>query len=107
LKVKNGGNACNSSYLRSRRILSFRPAGARLLIPYLKNKMIKHKKVGGIAQVVEHLPSMHKALNSISNTEKKKILCKPFQHINGYSSVHYSYTLGIQISIRLYHKALT
>jgi hypothetical protein len=72
LKVKNGGKACNSSYLRSRRILSFRPAGARLLIPYLKNKMIKHKKVGGIAQVVEHLPSMHKALNSIYSIRKKE-----------------------------------
>jgi hypothetical protein len=34
--------------------------------PYPKNKL-KAKRTGGMAQVVEHLPSKHKALSSTSS----------------------------------------
>jgi hypothetical protein len=42
--------------------------------PYLK-KQPKHKKAGGLAQVVEHLVSKHKAVSSnpsITKKEKRK-----------------------------------
>jgi hypothetical protein len=39
--------------------------------PYLKNT--QHKKgLGGVAQVVEHLPSKHEALSSNSSTAPLK-----------------------------------
>jgi hypothetical protein len=41
--------------------------------PYLgKNKKPKSKRTGIVAQVLEHLPSIHKVLSSISSTEKTK-----------------------------------
>jgi hypothetical protein len=38
----------------------------------LISKVAKAKKVGGVAQVVEHLPSQLKALSSTTNTIKTK-----------------------------------
>jgi hypothetical protein len=48
----------NPSYLggRGRRILSSRPAWAKLVVHFLKSK-IQNKRAGDIGQVVEHLPS--------------------------------------------------
>jgi hypothetical protein len=51
----------------NRRIISSRPALAKLVRPCLKNK-----KAGGVAQVVEHLPSICEAQDSIPSTVKKK-----------------------------------
>jgi hypothetical protein len=49
---------------RGRRISSSRTGQAKLVRPYLKNK-IKTKRAGGITQVVQHRPSKCKALSSI------------------------------------------
>jgi hypothetical protein len=65
-------HACNPSYSggRSRRIMSLRPNWAKLVRSYLKNKNIS-KRAGGMAQVVECLPSIHKALGSIHSNVKQ------------------------------------
>jgi hypothetical protein len=52
---------------RSKRIVNSSPTQAKLSDPTSKTKY-KTKMVGGVAQVVEQLPSMCKALGSISNT---------------------------------------
>jgi hypothetical protein len=38
----------------------------------LSKKQTKAKRVGGVTQVVEHLPSKHEALSSNSSTAKKQ-----------------------------------
>jgi hypothetical protein len=43
------------------------------LLPYLKNKVKAKGK--GMAQVVDHFPSKHKALSSIPSTAKKSSQC--------------------------------
>jgi hypothetical protein len=53
------------------RISSSKPAWAKLVRPYLKNKN-KPKKAGYVAQVVEPLSSKPKTLGSIPNTTFKK-----------------------------------
>jgi hypothetical protein len=60
---------CNPSYLgdSSRRIARSRPAQANLVRPCLKNK-----RLGSVSQVVEHLPSKHKAILSTAPPPKKK-----------------------------------
>jgi hypothetical protein len=61
---------CNPSYLEGiGRICGPRMAWAKSWRPYLKNK---NKRYTGVAQVVEPLPSMHKALVLIPSIEKKK-----------------------------------
>jgi hypothetical protein len=55
----------------SRRIKVWRLAQSKLARPFLKNK-IQNKKASGLAQVVESLPNMYKALGSVPSTEKKK-----------------------------------
>jgi hypothetical protein len=43
-----------------------------MMRPFLKKKKPESKRVGGLAQVVELLPSKHQTLNSIPSTTKKK-----------------------------------
>jgi hypothetical protein len=50
-----------------RRILSWRPALAKLVRFYLKRKQTS-QKAGGIAEVIEYFSSMHKAAGSIFST---------------------------------------
>jgi hypothetical protein len=38
----------------------------------LTSKITKAKRAGGMAQVIEYLPSKHKTLNSNPSTQKKK-----------------------------------
>jgi hypothetical protein len=57
------------------RISSSKPAWAKLVRPYLKNKN-KPKKAGYVAQVVEPLSSKPKTLGSIPNTTFKKKIKK-------------------------------
>jgi hypothetical protein len=48
-----------------------RPAQAKLAKVFAQNeKQIKSKKTGGVAQLVEHLPSKPGALSSISTPQK-------------------------------------
>jgi hypothetical protein len=54
----------------SRRMESSRLDETKLLRPCLKNKI--QKRAGGMAQVVEQLPSMLETLGSIVSTRKKK-----------------------------------
>jgi hypothetical protein len=39
----------------------------------LSQKQNKNKRIGDLAQVVEYMSSMHKTLDSIPSTEKKKV----------------------------------
>jgi hypothetical protein len=50
------------------RIRSWRPAWTKLVRPYLRSKIKTTKRVGGMAQVVEHFPSKCEALTSIPST---------------------------------------
>jgi hypothetical protein len=55
-------HACDPKYKgRGRRIVSSKPAQAKLGRPFLKNKI---NGLGGIAQVVEHLPIKKVEFNS-------------------------------------------
>jgi hypothetical protein len=54
----------------SRRMESSRLDETKLLRPCLKNKI--QKRAGGMAQVVEQLPSMLETLGSIVSTRKKE-----------------------------------
>jgi hypothetical protein len=51
-----------------------------------KNK-IKTKRAGGTAQVVEHLPSMHKALGSILLLRKNKVAIGEVKNRKGVSTI--------------------
>jgi hypothetical protein len=66
-------HTCNpsSSGGRDRRITNLRPAWAKLARSCLRNTA-QHKRKWGVTQVVEHLPSMCEALDSIPSTIKKK-----------------------------------
>jgi hypothetical protein len=65
-------HTCNPNHLggKSRRIVVQSHLGQRAR-PHLKNKL-KAKGLGGVAQMVDHLNSKHKALSSIPSTTKKK-----------------------------------
>jgi hypothetical protein len=69
-------HASNLSYSGggSRRIVNSRPPQAKLAArPCLKNKIKKQTKgAGGVAQLVDGLPSMHKVLDSIVSTAKDR-----------------------------------
>jgi hypothetical protein len=52
---------------RDRKIVSASPDKGKLASPYLKNK-----KAVAVAQVVEHVPSMYKVMDSIISTIKIK-----------------------------------
>jgi hypothetical protein len=71
-------HACNPSYLgvRDREDRGSRPAAVNKVRPYLKNTQHK-KRAGGVAQMVQHLPSKHKALSSNPSTKKN------FKYCNG------------------------
>jgi hypothetical protein len=48
------------------------PVQPRQKFKNLFKKITKTKSVGGMVQVVEHLPTKHKALNSNPSSTKKK-----------------------------------
>jgi hypothetical protein len=69
-KLAMGVHICNSSYSggRGRRIKSLRLAYKDqefVARPCFKNKNNKTKRVGGVVQVLKHLPSILEALASI------------------------------------------
>jgi hypothetical protein len=65
--------ACNPSYSGAeiRRILVQSQPG-QILAETLSQQNTSQKGAGGVAQVVEHLPSKNEALNSNPSTVKKK-----------------------------------
>jgi hypothetical protein len=69
---------------RGRRIVNSRLTWAKLVGLYLKNQI---NSKGGIAQMVECLPRMYKALSSVPCTEKKVLYEICFYRI----CRHYSY----------------
>jgi hypothetical protein len=59
---------------RRQKELEFK-ASLDIIIELLSQKQNKHKRAGGVVQVVEHLPSEHETLGSVPNTtggEKKR-----------------------------------
>jgi hypothetical protein len=57
---------------RGRKFASSRSTKANLMRSYFTNRIPKTKRTGGVVQVVEHSPSTHKALSSITCIPKKK-----------------------------------
>jgi hypothetical protein len=57
--------------------------------PYLENKT-ESKMTEGMVQVVEHLPSKHKALNSSPRPSKKKICAR--EEKQGLTKIHKIHT---------------
>jgi hypothetical protein len=51
--------------------MSWRPASTKLVKSHLKNKI--QRKLGSIAQGVEHLPNLCEALGSVSSVIGKKL----------------------------------
>jgi hypothetical protein len=89
------GHTCNFSYLgcRGGNIASLRLALAKLVRPYLKNK-IQNKKGWGLAEVIEHLLYMFEVLDSIPTTMKEG-------RKEGKKTVNNSFLLGVPIMMIL------
>jgi hypothetical protein len=82
--------ACGPSYMRGigRRLCSDTNLGEKRARSHLKTEA---ERAGGVAQVLEHLPSKHEALraNLVPKKKKKKKRKKKIPHLHLFLHVHF------------------